>query len=263
MPWFALEPEDRVDDPRVIELSAEAYCLHDLLCCRALRHGPLVERASLYRSLWASKFRSRAAFDAAYSAAILAFDRDSEGRLVLTWIEDARSETDRRLNSDNERKRRGRRSTAQNGLGGSPLKIVRPDIHPESGGTSDVIPSYRQTDTTDRTQQKEKPARKLAVGEAAELTRHLEAEFLRTRKTAYVHGGAKDGTAAAWLVKALGLPEAARRATAMLDDPDAWIAKGASLAFLRSQVNRWAPALRQTQREIQLAQYPDVETRPR
>lgn len=86
-----------------------------------------------------------------------------------------------------------------------------------------------------------KAARKPASGPQPELIRHFEAEWIRTRPT----GGAfvvtsREAAGAASLVADLGLEEAKRRVSLMLDDGSAWALQNASLSLLASQPNRWA-----------------------
>lgn len=53
-----------------------------------------------------------------------------------------------------------------------------------------------------------------------------------------------DGVAVSWMLKQGDEQEVRRRMTAMLEDPDAWIAKNASPSMLRSKWNAYAVAVR-------------------
>lgn len=88
--------------------------------------------------------------------------------------------------------------------------------------------------------QEQKP-RAAPTGPQAEFIRAFEAEFLRTRGQPYVFGGAKDGAAAARIVKAVGLEKATRYAALFLSDSDPWIQGHPEIAVMAGRLNRYAP----------------------
>lgn len=90
----------------------------------------------------------------------------------------------------------------------------------------------------------EKPARarKPASGPQAELIRHFEAEWARTRPGVELVFRPREAVAAARLVKSPGLEESCRRVTWMLEDQDPWAIANAALSVLDSRPNRWAVA---------------------
>lgn len=252
--WYRLDPAELLLHDASLSLDEEAFGALMRLSFRALAGVPIRDDEEACRRACGTRCRDWPATWAAIRRVLVPVESVgirtgpcASRELSWEWIERLRGDTSRRLSADRERKKKPH-SEAPNAdppPDSDGIRRTPSDSALRTDGRTD-----EQTRRTDR-QTDQKPARKLAGGDAAELTRHFEAEFLRTRGAAYVHGGAKDGTAAAWLVKSLGLQEARRRATAMLDDPDAWIAKNASLAFLRAQVNRWAPSVRQAVPTIQ------------
>lgn len=248
MPWFEIEPEDRLDDPRVIELSAEAHCLHDLLCARALRHGALADNPRLYRAMWGGKFRD---FDAAYAEAVTAFDRNDAGLLTLPWIADAVERTLGRLKSDAERHRLARRQHAENG--------VHPDVHHDSGKTSARNPVTDRPEDRPTGKKKreaappdappsvavdavvEKKPRAEPTGPDAEFRRWWLAEFESKTGRPYAWNFGKDSALLSKMLKAVGLEETRSRAMRLLHAPPEWLVEGGvDIGTLSSQFNKLA-----------------------
>lgn len=259
MPWY---PGDFWSSLRVLRLSESACNLYRWMLDYQWLHGAVPDDLLLVRRLY--PWGENAADS--WNAVRPLFDV-VDGQLVNPRLRTLYAEASVLM----QRKVAGGRKSAETRKQRYGTASPQPPAEESSKSPQKTVPKTTRTPDrngserigSDRNGENQKPARKLAGGDSAELTRHVEAEFLRTRKTSYVHGGVKDGSAAAALVKALGLPEAKRRATAMLEDADAFVYRKASIAYLRSEVNRWAPGARPTQRELILSQYPDVDDLPR
>jgi len=85
-----------------------------------------------------------------------------------------------------------------------------------------------------------KAPRKPPSGPQADLIRHFEAEWARTRPGVEMVFRTREAVAAAQLVKSPGLGESCRRVTRMLEDTNPWAVSSASLSQLNSSPNRWA-----------------------
>jgi len=113
---------------------------------------------------------------------------------------------------------------------------------PKSGSAPPTMPRLVRDPEPERPPKARKP-RAPATGDHAEAIRHWEREWQRTRLGTQYKIQPKDGAAVAQLLKLGPLAEVQTRATRLLESPDPWYAKKASLTFLLAEWNPLAVAM--------------------
>ena len=269
MPFFG---DDFFEDENVAEMDDSAALLYQWLIWRQFKHGPLPSPDVLRRlpHRWQSRWEEL------WPQVEARFPKNADGRL-----ENPRCATERRIaielaTAAREKGRRGglaaqarlaakaekTPSAAERRVGqdSKPSSTTaRPQLESGSSTAKAVVePSPHQTETSPSLRSGESareardspPARRgrepglpraSATGPHADLVRHFEAEWLRTRPEAGPYAvERRDGVGASKALSMAGgnLDEAKRRVTRMLDDADPWHFDRAGLHRLPGEWNR-------------------------
>lgn len=247
-PAFQLYPGDFLSDPKVAAMSAEEVGVYWLLLCAAwLDDGIPDDHTFLARIARVSVER----FEEVWVLVGRCWKPDGSGKL-----RNPRQERERAFQVEN-RARRKAASDAANAAkagrtGAESDTESEPNRSPIDPLTQYPIPDARtqrpkpdtQDPRPDQTTAKPRGKRKPPTGPNADAIRHWEAEWERTRLGTKYVVQPKDGVAVAWMLEHADPTEVQRRMSAMLEDPDAWIAANASLPLLRSKWDRFAVTIR-------------------